>query len=65
MKIIYELDTEKDDQDTIEMMYRASDYRSALWEIDSMLRNVLKHGDGKAPQEMCEEIRRIIAETGL
>ena len=65
MKIIFELDDQKDDAETIETMQNASKYRSILWNIDQQMRSALKYGEPKIDALLLERLRIMIGEAGF
>ncbi len=52
-----------DEQPEFDMARYGADYHAALWEIDSLLRNALKHGhEYKTADEALEAIRNRLHE---
>lgn len=65
MKIIYDLDTEKDARSGIEILHNAQRYYCALWDIEQLIRGVLKYESRTIDEKLLEEIREIVRETGI
>ena len=69
MKIVYEFSEE--DEDLLKTFQRAADFRSALWEIDDVLRSIGKHeevpieGFEEWFMELKDRLRGIVADTGI
>lgn len=62
MKIIYELDDEKDDRETIEMMAKVFEIHSACRDADNRLRSYEKYEDStlERAEKAIEEARTIL-----
>lgn len=69
MKITYELDSENPDHRAdIEIMHNASNYWSALWDIDQKIRSFQKYSEDRTYEsaaKVLDEVRSMIAESEI
>ena len=56
---------EENDIEKAKRILNADDAFSLLWGIDNLLRGYVKHGTEKTREEVCDEVRDMICESGL